>query len=201
MVILPSRRIGRVFRQNRPSAALDMGKRSQLTRMDEPDDDVSWREWFQRFGPRLLLCARQWVGRQADAEDIVQDAFVRYWRRQRTMAADALPLVLISVRRAAYDLARKAGRRAGARSKPPAKVKGSTPGSNPPPIPTTAAKRSRPPSANFRSSRGKSSPCAFGVNSLSNRLPISLRFRRTRPHPAIATACSPCGKHCAHPWR
>jgi RNA polymerase sigma-70 factor, ECF subfamily len=90
-----------------------MGRRSQLIRMDEPDENVSWKEWFQRFGPRLLLCARQWVGRKSDAEDIVQDAFVRYWRRQRTVAGDALPLVLISVRRAAFDLARKDGRRAG----------------------------------------------------------------------------------------
>lgn len=82
-----------------------------------------------------------------------------------------------------------------ARTEPPEKTKRSTTlGSNLPLIPTPAAKRSRPPSTNFRPNSGKLSRCAFGVNSLSSRSPISFRFHRTRPRPAIATACSPCGK-------
>ena len=38
------------------------------------------------MGPRWF-CSRQWVANRADAEDIVQEAFVRYWRsRQRATA-------------------------------------------------------------------------------------------------------------------
>jgi len=81
--------------------------------MEEPNEDTLWKEWLQRFGPRLLLCARQWTRSASDAEDIIQEAFVRYWRHQRTLAVDPLPLLLVSIRRAAFDRARKDGRRAG----------------------------------------------------------------------------------------
>jgi RNA polymerase sigma-70 factor (ECF subfamily) len=57
------------------------------------------------------LCARQWTSSQADAEDIVQDAFVRFWRHQRQLDGEPLPLLLISIRRAAYDHARRNIRR------------------------------------------------------------------------------------------
>lgn len=48
----------------------------------------------------------------ADAEDVVQEAFVRYWRRQRGLPGEPLALLLTSVRRAALDIARSGGRRA-----------------------------------------------------------------------------------------
>lgn len=85
--------------------------RESKPRMEETIGHESWHDWFRRFGPRLLLCARQWTSHPGEAEDIVQDAFVRYWRWQRRLGGDALPLLLVSIRRAAYDRARKNGRR------------------------------------------------------------------------------------------
>lgn len=88
-----------------------LGKTTSLARMDEASDDDSWKIWFQRYGPRLLLCARQWTRSLADAEDVVQDAFVRFWRRQRSLGGEPLALLLTSVRRAAFDRARREQRR------------------------------------------------------------------------------------------
>lgn len=72
----------------------------------------SWKAWFDAHGPKLLLCARQWTRSLADAEDVVQEAFVRYWRHQRDLPGEPAALLVTSVRRAALDLARREGRRA-----------------------------------------------------------------------------------------
>jgi len=48
----------------------------------------------------------------ADAEDVVQEAFVRFWRHQRGLGGQPAALLLTSVRRAACDLARRDLRRA-----------------------------------------------------------------------------------------
>ncbi len=72
---------------------------------------ADWRAWFENYGARLLLVARQWTRSAADAEDVVQEAFVRYWRQQRHLAGDPLPLLITSVRRAALDLIRRSARR------------------------------------------------------------------------------------------
>jgi RNA polymerase sigma-70 factor (ECF subfamily) len=47
----------------------------------------------------------------ADAEDVLQEAFVRFWRNQRRLGGDPLGLVFASIRRAACDLARRNERR------------------------------------------------------------------------------------------
>lgn len=73
--------------------------------------DESWKDWFQHYGPKLLLCARQWTRTHADAEDVVQEAFVRFWKHQRHLAGDPRALLVTSIRRAAIDLARKDDRR------------------------------------------------------------------------------------------
>jgi RNA polymerase sigma-70 factor (ECF subfamily) len=75
-------------------------------------DHDDWKHWFSQYGPKLLLCARQWTRSLADAEDVVQEAFVRYWRHQRHLPGDPQALLVTSVRRAALDLARREGRRA-----------------------------------------------------------------------------------------
>ena len=80
-------------------------------RMVDISDDESWKDWFQRHGPKLLLCARQWTRSLADAEDVVQDAFVRFWRNQRGLGGEPQGLLFTSVRRAAIDLARRNARR------------------------------------------------------------------------------------------
>lgn len=75
------------------------------------DAHDSWKDWFKAHGPRLLLCARQWTRSVADAEDVVQDAFVRFWRGQRKLGGEPLALLLTSIRRAAIDLGRTETRR------------------------------------------------------------------------------------------
>jgi RNA polymerase sigma-70 factor, ECF subfamily len=51
--------------------------------MDNVATHEDWKVCFSEFGPGLLLFARQWVRSPADAEDIVQEAFVKLWRRSR----------------------------------------------------------------------------------------------------------------------
>jgi RNA polymerase sigma-70 factor (ECF subfamily) len=83
-----------------------------LPHMEEHRDADTWKTNLTLYGPKLLLCARLWTRSFADAEDVVQDAFVRYWRLQRNLPGEPLALLLTSVRRAALDLARREGRRA-----------------------------------------------------------------------------------------
>lgn len=80
-------------------------------RMESDHEQDSWRHWIEAHGPRLLLCARQWTRSLADAEDVLQEAFVRYWRHQRHLPGDRNALLIISIRRAALDLVRREDRR------------------------------------------------------------------------------------------
>lgn len=77
----------------------------------EAHEHDAWKTWFHRYGPKLLLCARQWTSSIADAEDVVQEAFVRFWRHQRHLPGEPMALLVTSVRRAACDRARRDGRR------------------------------------------------------------------------------------------
>lgn len=79
--------------------------------MEEISDNESWKTWFRLNGPKLLLCARQWTASLSEAEDIVQDAFIRFWRRQRKLPGEPLALLLVSIRRAAFDSGRRRSRR------------------------------------------------------------------------------------------
>lgn len=100
----PERQISRVMtlcRETTPNSE----------RMEDTPQHDSWKTWFQLYGPKLLLCARQWTRSLPDAEDVVQDAFVRYWRHQRDLPGEPMSLLVTSVRRAAFDLARREGRR------------------------------------------------------------------------------------------
>src|SRR3954467_3534708 len=91
--------------------ALITGTTTSTERMEDIDDHGSWQNWFQLHGPKLLLCARQWTRSLADAEDVVQEAFVCFWRHQRDLPGEPMALLVTSVRRAAFDLARRDGRR------------------------------------------------------------------------------------------
>ncbi len=77
------------------------------TRQPEP-----WRECYEQLAPRLLLFARQWASSAADAEDVVQVAFVRFWQRHPDAAAEHIPLLYAAVRSAALDAIRSGERRA-----------------------------------------------------------------------------------------
>lgn len=70
-----------------------------------------WEDWFDRHGPALVLLARAWVPTGADAEDVVQEAFVRFWR-SRSQAADPTAYLFACVKRCALDWVRTHGRRA-----------------------------------------------------------------------------------------
>jgi len=79
--------------------------------MEAVHEHGTWKHWFEAHGPKLLLCARQWTRSLADAEDVVQEAFVRYWRHQRQLPGDPQALLITSIRRAAIDQARRESRR------------------------------------------------------------------------------------------
>ncbi len=70
----------------------------------------TWKTHFSQLAPGLVLFARQWVRTSADAEDIVQEAFVRFWRTNRDVANRGL--LYATVRSVALDLIRKDSRRA-----------------------------------------------------------------------------------------
>jgi RNA polymerase sigma-70 factor, ECF subfamily len=69
----------------------------------------NWRSCFSELGPGLLLFARQWVRSAADAEDIVQEAFVKFWRRNHSI--DNRALLYATVRSIALDFIRRDSRR------------------------------------------------------------------------------------------
>jgi RNA polymerase sigma-70 factor (ECF subfamily) len=75
------------------------------------DESESWRRWLDRHGPALLLLARQLCHRTSDAEDAVQDGFVRFWR-SRERANDPAAYLFACVRSAAMDSTRGRRRRA-----------------------------------------------------------------------------------------
>lgn len=70
-----------------------------------------WAGWLARHGAALLLFARQWAPTRADAEDAVQDGFVRFWR-SRGRARDPVGYLYACVRASALDWARSSQRRA-----------------------------------------------------------------------------------------
>jgi RNA polymerase sigma-70 factor, ECF subfamily len=70
----------------------------------------NWRNCFAEVAPGLLLFARQWVHSAADAEDVVQEAFVKFWRRNHNIFNRAL--LYSAVRSIALDFVRRDVRRA-----------------------------------------------------------------------------------------
>ncbi len=75
------------------------------------DRKVLWTEWLDLHGRTLVAYAKQWVHSHSDAEDIVQDAFLRFWRSQKTVR-DPLAYLYVCVRRSAMDWFRSKRHRA-----------------------------------------------------------------------------------------
>jgi len=73
-------------------------------------DGRQWDEWLTRHGPAMLLLARQIVPARADAEDVVQEAFIRFWGA-RDRATDPVAYLFACVRSAALDWRRMGTRR------------------------------------------------------------------------------------------
>jgi RNA polymerase sigma-70 factor (ECF subfamily) len=65
-----------------------------------------WDQCFAELAPRLVLYARQLTPTAADAEDVVQNAFVRWWRRFPDGDRAHVPLLFAAVRTIALDLRR-----------------------------------------------------------------------------------------------
>lgn len=73
-----------------------------------PDE---WAVWLDQHGAALVLLARQWVASRADAEDVVQEAFVRFWR-SRQRATDSTAYLFGCVKHCALDWQRGRKRQA-----------------------------------------------------------------------------------------
>ena len=69
-----------------------------------------WEVCFSELAPGLVLFARQFVQSATDAEDVVQEAFVRFWRKQ--LSIQNRGLLFATVRSIALDAIRRDSRRA-----------------------------------------------------------------------------------------
>lgn len=75
-----------------------------------PAEEERWEAWLAEHGPALVLFAGGWTVCRADAEDAVQEAFVRFWR-SRDRAHDPLAYLYACVKRAALERQRGEARR------------------------------------------------------------------------------------------
>jgi RNA polymerase sigma-70 factor (ECF subfamily) len=73
----------------------------------EPD---GWTLWLDQHLATLILLARQWVPARADAEDVVQEAFIRFWR-SRQRVSDPAAYFYACVKHVALDWQRNRKRR------------------------------------------------------------------------------------------
>jgi RNA polymerase sigma-70 factor (ECF subfamily) len=81
-----------------------------------------WAAWLDRHLDALILLARQWVSGHADAEDVVQEAFIRFWR-SRDRVADPAAYCFACVKHVALDWQRlrsRQSRREAAAARPEA---------------------------------------------------------------------------------
>ncbi len=79
---------------------------------NETAEQSDWEQWLVEHVPALLLFARQQTRSEGDAQDVLQEAAVECWERQRNGGTPPLPLVFATIRRRAIDLARSNERRA-----------------------------------------------------------------------------------------
>jgi RNA polymerase sigma-70 factor, ECF subfamily len=147
-------------------------------------DDDQWTVWLDQHIATLILLARQWVSSRADAEDVVQEAFIRFWR-SRLRVSDPAAYFYACVKHVALDWHRNQRRRttreeAAARLEPAPFFAGPFEQSERR-VAIEAALRELP-----ESQREVLVMKIWGAYR-SLRSPRRCRFRPTRPSPAIAT--------------
>lgn len=74
-------------------------------------DEGIWHDFFDEWGDRFLLFARQQTRSHSDAEDILQEAFVHIWSKRELFPRIEPGLVFMQIRRFAIDRARRDHRR------------------------------------------------------------------------------------------
>ncbi len=74
------------------------------------DKSASWKDYFDQWAPALLLFAKQQAYNPADAEDIVQEAFIKVWKTYGH-AHITKALLYSAVRTTAIDFSRSFNRR------------------------------------------------------------------------------------------
>ena len=79
--------------------------------MTLPSSNDSWRSFFEQEGPRLLLFARQQTRTEADARDVMQEAFLKIWKSREQRGPLNRAQMFTEIRRVAIDLARRTSRR------------------------------------------------------------------------------------------
>jgi len=72
---------------------------------------LDWKQLFDRWAPSLMLFARQQTGFSDEAEDVVQEAFVKVWKHYSSETSIPASLLFKTVRTTAIDLARSRHRR------------------------------------------------------------------------------------------
>lgn len=90
---------------------------ASVSKITEPaNSSLTWRDWLDEHGSKLLLFARQQTRSIADAEDVLQEALVKLAKKEAEGTFDGgqkawLPYLYTSIRRCAIDLGRKEDRR------------------------------------------------------------------------------------------
>ncbi|MDA0346939.1 MAG: sigma-70 family RNA polymerase sigma factor [Verrucomicrobia bacterium] len=74
-------------------------------------ESATWQHYFKEWGPSLLLFARQQTGFLSEAEDIVQEAFIKIWKTYGHNGSINKSLFYAAVRTTAIDHARSNNRR------------------------------------------------------------------------------------------
>ncbi len=90
--------------------------------MNERPPADAWRACYRELAPKLVLFARQWCREAADAEDVVQTAFVKFWKRQPEAQREHWPLLFAAVRSTALDHLRGTERRVRREAEPSVSV-------------------------------------------------------------------------------
>jgi len=92
--------------------------------MENVSTHENWKVCFSELAPGLVLFARQFVRQLPDAEDIVQEAFIRFWRKEHSI--ENRGLLYATVRSVALDLLRRDARRARREAKASLEIEQST---------------------------------------------------------------------------